>query len=396
MAVRSVLRKLSTTDTGFLAVYSVLLLLFFHLFAVQYINSSFLGQFLPRDGVSPVFVIAASFTVFAFLFISRVLRQVGNYHLTLLLLVLNIASVSGMAFANSLATALPFFVLHLISLPLILFNVDVFMESYIGNHEHTTGSKRGLVLALVSFIGAIAPLLTGFVVDTGGFSLAYLVSLVPLIPVFVILVSHFRDFQDPAYREIRVMRALRSFWEKTNIRLVFLSHLLLRIFFSFMVIYAPFYLAFEIGLSWRDIGLIIFVGQLAYVLLEYPIGLVADNILGEREMMTAGFLILAATTPLLALLTTTAVAPWMAVMFLTRVGASFVEVTTESYFFKHTKGSDAQIISFFRLSRPLSIVAGASIGSLALIYLPFSHLFMILSALMLLGVVSAYALIDTR
>jgi hypothetical protein len=58
-------------------------------------------------------------------------------------------------------------------------------------------------------------------------------------------------------------------------------------------------------------------------------------------------------------------------------------VTTESYFFKQTKGSDAQVISFFRMTRPLSYVIGAVIASLALLYLPFNLLFIVLAFLMI-------------
>jgi hypothetical protein len=70
-------------------------------------------------------------------------------------------------------------------------------------------------------------------------------------------------------------------------------------------------------------------------------------------------------------------------MFTTRVGASFVEVTTESYFFKQTKSSDAQIISFFRITRPLAYVIGTLIATMALLYLPFNLLFVVLAFLMI-------------
>lgn len=83
-------------------------------------------------------------------------------------------------------------------------------------------------------------------------------------------------------------------------------------------------------------------------------------------------------------------------MFVTRVGASLVEVTTESYFFKHTRSSDAQIISFFRITRPLSYILGAVVASLSLLYLPFGLMFVTLGLLMVLGIVCAFALPDTK
>lgn len=381
---------------GLLAIYSVVLLLIFHSYLVMYINSSYLEQFLSNTGIGAVYIIASSLTVLIFLFVSQVLRKYGNYRLTMLLLGLNGVAVLGMALANSLATALPLFLVHIIVLPLILFNLDVFLEELIGNREGTTGSRRGLLLALSSFIGAISPLLSGLVVDAGSFSYAYLLSACTLIPIVMILTFHFRHFQDPKYSEIRLFTALRSFWVNHNIRFVFLAHLLLQIFFCFMVIYAPLYLATEIGLSWKKIGIILFAGQLAYVLFEYPIGFIADRQLGEKEMMAAGFLILAVSSSWLAVVDTTALLPWILAMFATRVGASFVEVTTESYFFKHTKSTDAQIISFFRITRPLSYVVGAALGSLSLLYLPFNLIFIILGFVMIFGIGFALTIHDTR
>jgi predicted MFS family arabinose efflux permease len=132
------------------------------------------------------------------------------------------------------------------------------------------------------------------------------------------------------------------------------------------------------------------------VFFEYPIGIVADRWLGEKEMMLIGFIIIALATSWFVLLSGAHLGAWMLAMFMTRVGASFVEVTSESYFFKHIDGSSPNIISFFRVTRPLSYVIGALLGSLALLYVPFEMLFLILALLMIPGILFALALKDTR
>ena len=83
-------------------------------------------------------------------------------------------------------------------------------------------------------------------------------------------------------------------------------------------------------------------------------------------------------------------------MFVTRVGAALVEVTTESYFFKQTKSSDAQIISFFRISRPLAYVMGALLASLALLYLPFNLLYIVFALLMIPAMFFTLNIEDTK
>jgi len=361
------------------------LLLIFHAFLVAYINSSFLGQFVSPAAVGTIYTVGSALSVLIFLFISRVLHKIGNFKLTFGLLCLNFIAISGMAFAESLRVAIPLFLIHLITLPITFFNIDVFMEQQIGESEESTGSKRGLLLMLASLVGALAPLASGLLVDdgTGSFFYAYLVSAITILPIIGLLLYFFKDFSDPEYDEIDLFAAIASFWQRKNIRFVFLAHFILQMFFMFMVVYVPLYLTGTIGLSWAEFGLVMFFAQLAYVLLEYPIGVIADKYIGEKEMMGFGFLVIAISSSWIAFVTESSVLTWAIILFTTRVGASFVEVTTESYFFKQTKSSDAQIISFFRITRPLSYVIGALIASLTLLYLPFNLLFIVLAFMMI-------------
>ncbi|NCN11864.1 MFS transporter [Candidatus Kaiserbacteria bacterium] len=381
-----------------LPIYVTSLLLIFHSYLVAYINSSFLEQFISATEVGAVYIIGSALTVLIFLFISRVLRKIGNYKWSLVLISLNFAAVAGMAYTNELRVAVPLFIIHLISVTLIFFNLDVFMEEQIGINETTTGSKRGLLLTLISLVGATSPLIGSLLVDGNetAFTYPYLLSAATLIPVIIILLFFFRDFSDPEYNEIDIFSAIRSFWRSVSIRHVFLAHFALQMFFMLMVVYIPIYLTKDIGLSWAEFGVVMFFGQLAYVVFEYPIGIIADRYIGEKEMMGFGFLILIISTSWIAFVTSTSILVWSIIMFVTRIGASLVEVTTESYFFKQTKSNDAQIISFFRITRPLAYVTGAILGSLALLYVPFNLLFIVFTILFVPAMFGTINIIDTK
>ena len=381
------------------ALYAAIAILGLHFSIVIYINSSFLGMYVGDNAIGVLYTVGSAVTVLSFLFISRVLHNVGNYKLTLLLTFLEMGALIGMAFADSLRVAVPLFILHQAVIPLIFFNLDVYMEKLIGHSEKQTGGKRGLFLTVVSLAGAVAPLITGYLVTENGsasFTLAYIVSALLLLPFLFIIVRYFRAFSDANYKEIKVLSTIRSFWIKDDIRNVFIAHLLLQLFFTWMVVYVPLYLATQMGFSWTTIGSILFVALMAYVLLEYPIGLIADRYTGEKEMMLFGFTIIILSTSALSFITTPTIWLWISVLFLTRVGASFVEVTTESYFFKHTRGTDANIISFFRITRPLSYVFGALLGSLTLLYLPFQFMFLVLGAFMIPALFFVLQLKDTK
>jgi MFS family permease len=163
-----------------------------------------------------------------------------------------------------------------------------------------------------------------------------------------------------------------------------------------MTIYTPLYLAHVAGFSWHEIGLILFVALSAYVLFEYPIGIIADRYIGEKEMMIFGFVLLIASSSWLAVLPGSPIYVWMIALFLTRTGASFVEATSESYFFKHTQSMDVHKISLFRMTRPLSSVIAAVVGSIALLYMEFNMLFILLGLLLIPGLFFSFLIKDTR
>jgi MFS family permease len=386
------------TKGGFNALYIALLLLSLHWAVVLYINSSYLEQFVSSRVVSILYTVGALITIAGFLYASPLLSKIGNYKLSIILTVLEFAALLGMAFVGNIYIAMTLFVLHQAVVPILLFNLDIFMEELIGDKEESTGGRRGLLLTIMSITAACASLGMGKILGTGipDFTSVYIVSALILIPFLHILISEFKNFKDPIYPDFHLQESIALFWKHRDIRNVFFAHFLLQLFFTWMVIYTPLYLSTVLGFDWVQIGRILFVGLFAYVLLEYAIGFIADEYIGEKEMMAFGFAILAISTSWFVFLDNTSVVVWMVAMFMTRVGASLVEVTTESYFFKHTHGKDTNLISLFRITRPLSYMFGALLGSIALHYLDFNILFVILGFLMIPGLFFAMALKDTK
>ncbi|MEN9920119.1 MAG: hypothetical protein RL538_12 [Candidatus Parcubacteria bacterium] len=382
----------------YIPLYIASLALMFHTFVIAYLNSSLLEQFISTEAVSTIYIITSALTVLIFLFVSRVLHKVGNFKLTLALLILNGLAVTGIAFAETMRIAVPLMATHLIIIALIVFNLDIFMEEHIGNDEGVTGTRRGLLLTLMSAIGAISPFIASELIaySDGDFTPVYVVSALSLIPIIGILLLYFRDFQDPPYTDIKVLEALHGFWVKKDIRAVFCVHFVLQMFFMCMVVFVPLYLITHVGLSWAQFGIIMLFGQFAYVLFEYPIGVIADKYIGEKEMMALGLMILSVSTAWISFVNEPNVLVWIIVMFITRVGASFVEVTTEVHFFKRANSTDAQIISFFRVTRPLAYLAGAIVGSIALLYLPFNLLFVVFGLLTIPAMFMTLEIEDTK
>jgi len=385
------------TTLKFWNIFPLSFIFVFHGLMVAYINSSYMERHLSPEGVGALYTIGSALAVIAFLFFSHALRAVGNVRLSLMLAIIDIASLITLGMAESSATAIVAFVIFITINPLLYLNIDIFSEAIIGTDESGTGSKRGLTLALMSISATLAPLAMGLIVDgTDNLELVYFYAAGIFLFFIIFLLWRFREFSDPGYDHFHMRKSVRCMWLENDIRNVMFSHLLLQMFFAWAIIYIPLYMATEIGFNWEQIGYITAIGLLAYVILEWPIGLVGDKWIGEKEIMAMGFLVLAISSSWLAFMNEADLLAWMILIFVTRVGASMVEATTESYFFKHTDASDANTIGFFRLLRPLANLFGALLGSVALLYLPFNLTFIVLGFMMLPGLYFSAALVDTK
>ena len=384
-------------DIKFWYTYLIAIVYMFQTLLVAYSSSTYLEQFIGTNAIGIVYSAASLLSVGVFLFLPRLLNRFGNVVVTLALMGGSILMLSLMGTGFSTPFVVICFMLFMTLSPLIYLNIDIFSETLIGDHEGNTGHKRGLTLALMSGIALLAPLTISYLVD-GGDNLAqlYTVSVCVGLVFMIIIVGLFRRFTDPPYQHIRLWAVFSAAWRNSNIRTVMIAHFILQLFFTWSMIYFPLYLSTVIGLSWSAIGAILAAGLFGYLVCEYPIGVLADNYWGEKEMMALGFLILTLTVASMSAFPYQIVYVWMIIMFITRVGASLVEVTTESYFFKKVDGEDAQLMSLFRLLRPLATMFGAALGSIALWFMPFQLIFLVLAACLAAGIFMTDYLVDTR
>jgi len=368
----------------------------FHFFAVHYINSSYLERFLSQSSVGIMFAISSALTVVLLMSTALFLKRLGNYQVALIATGLNFIASLGLAWVTDLGWIFVFFALHTMLVPVTLFCFDVFLESNT-HDENTTGSIRGIFLSMALLAALFSPVISGFLAGEGArYEWAYLVSALYLLPVLVILNVGFRDFVDPKYEVLSLPGMVRALWHNKNLFHVSMAQFLMRFFFSWYVVYLPIYLHLNVGFTWPEIGIILFVMLIPYVVLEYPAGRIADKWLGEKELMAAGFIIAGVSTAVLFWLDSTNIWVWGGVLLLTRVGTALIESMTETYFFKQIDGDDTSILSIFRILRPLAYSIGPAFAGALLLILPLETLWLVLALIMLLGVAHPALLQDTK
>jgi hypothetical protein len=378
-------------------VYVISVVFTFQTLLTAYSSSTYLEQFLSPSGVGILFSVAAGLAIIVSLLLPRFLRAIGNVATTLSLIVLISCALILIGLNLSPVITILAFTLFLVMNPQIYLNIDIFLETLIGGDENTTGSKRGLILTIASMAAFCSPLAMGYIIGTeNNLSAVYYVGAAVGLLFIAIFVSRFRNFTDPDYRTIKVRDMLREAAKNTNVRTVLSTQFLLQFFYSWAIIYVPLYLATVVGLNWTVISQILAAGLLAFIIFEYPIGIIADRHWGEKEMMAVGFVVLAIASASISMMASMSIFGMMCLMFFSRFGASLVEVTSETYFFKQVSAEESNLISLFRLTRPLANLLGALIGSIALLYLPFNFIFIVLALIMASGVFITSFLVDTK
>ncbi len=377
------------------AVYGANILIAAHFYLVIYINSTTLGRFFSDQQVGFFFILGALISVILFLITPKLLRRHGVFHYFLGIFLLECIAIIGLAFYDSKIGTVLFFLVHQASVPMLTFSLDVLFETT-SKDEKETGELRGLYITIASLMLVIAPSIVGLISQRFPLQHVYALSLFFLFPLLLISFTHLRKIHTTAPKQIDIAETLKDTWKKRDLRYGILAHFILQFFYAWMVIYLPLYLTQIIGFTWAEIGMLFTIMLLPFLLFEVPVGWLADKKLGEKELMISGFSIMAIVTACFLIPTTASFWTWAVLLFLSRVGASIAEITTESYFFKHTKGKNADLISIFRVTRPISYLFAPMIAILALSFMDLGQAFWVLSIVTASGALFAFEITDTR
>jgi len=378
-----------------ISVYWSGILLTFHYALIIYINSSFLGTFFSATVLSLIYTTGAILSIIVFSNISKLLQYVGAFRITVISIILEGIAVLGLALFQNPKLAVVLFLIHTITIPIIFFGLDLFLEN-ISKDESETGRIRSTYLTFSNVMFVIAPIIVGFLLGAGNYPKIYLLSSIFLLPLVILITKYFKDFPKQTISKIDLLSTIKRLFRNSDLKNVTIIQGALQLFYAWMVIYTPIYLHQHIGFEWSQIGLIFTIMLLPFILFEMPIGRLADLKMGEKEIMIIGLLIMGLASGSIFFITEANFILWASVLFITRIGASFVEITTESYFFKHVTDRDTGIISFFRMTRPVAYIIAPLIGAISLAILDYRSSFLILGTIMILSIWFGLKIKDTR
>ena len=365
-----------------------------HFASVSYINSSLLEKFVGNSTLSILYILGSLLAVISLFLAPFLLRKYGSIYVFLFFISLEILAVFGLGSISLAYLVILFFIIHLSADPILYFCLDVNLEQEI-KKEGTTGSKRGILLSISNIAWVLSPLALVFLINQNSFSKVYFLSGIALIPLFLIVILFFRNTKKADITNSNIFLSIKSLIKQKDQARIIIIQFILNFFYAWMVIYLPLLLNKEIGFDWDKIGFLFVIMLLPFLLFELPVGILSDKKMGEREFLIAGFVIISIAVFIIPTLTAPIFWIWALVLFITRTGAALIEISSESYFFKHVKEEDTGLISLFRIARPLSFTIAPLFAFPIIYFSSYSTSFYFLALFTLLGLLFIPK-VDTR
>lgn len=391
--MRHIILKLKS-EKYFSYIYISIFLLSFHYASVVYINSNFISNFVSEKFIGLIYAIGALINIFIFLNIPKILTKIGNRKTMLGFLVFEMLALLSLAFFKNFYIILPVFLAHISISSILLFNLDIFLETQI-KVETNTGGIRGIFMTMSNLAFIVAPITIGFILISNKYWKVYTFAALFLIPIIYIISKQFKTFKDDHYPKLEIKNTVKKFFHNKNITKIYIASFILQAFYAWMVIYMPLYLHIYMGFSWPQIGEMFAIILLPFIIFQIPGGKLADTLWGEKEMLIGGFSIMAITVFIIPFLTTPNIFWWTILLFLTRVGASIVEIMIDTYFFKHVKGRDSNIISLYRTASAIAYIIAPIIVSISLFFINLKFTYFVLTVIILYGIKLIIGIKDT-
>jgi MFS family permease len=229
-----ILREIHKTGSfGWL--YLANLFLGFHFFVVSYVHSSFLSTFMSQAQMAYLYAAASALSLLALSITSSLLSRVGNYLTGVTAALFDLGALIGLAYFTDPGLLVVCFALHYFLVPVILFTLDVYVESNTTS-EDSTGNTRGLFLLVATVSSLFGPVLAGALAGASAdYGRVYLASAWFLVPFILILLIKFRQFADPVYQPFSFLKTLAGVLRDGDVFHIAMAQFLMRLYFAWMV-----------------------------------------------------------------------------------------------------------------------------------------------------------------
>jgi MFS family permease len=358
---------------------------------VIYMVSSYFKEFSGRDAVGIFYVGAYLMFLITLFNYHKLVKSFGKSKMFKTVLILQLFITIVLITAPFAWLKLLAMMLYLLCENLLLVNLDIVIEAF--SSSKNSGRMRGSHLTILNLGFILGPMLSTWLLATGGFTLIFIVALVLKVVLLGILWFGIGKIANKFRERETVGQLIKKAMANQDIRRIYYISFVLETFYALMIIYSPIYLR-SLGISWESIGLIFTVMLVPFLFFEYPIGWLADKELGEKEMIIFFVSWMALATAFVYKLDKPDVWLWAIALLATRVGAASIQILRDSYFYKKIDKDDVDLIDFYRTAMPVAYIVSAGLSALVVGYFGVREIFLLAALLLTSALIPAWRLRD--
>ena len=360
---------------------------------LMYVTSDYFSKALRGDNVSSIYFIVYVVALIGLLNIHKVIKALGKAQAFLIFFLVQICLLTFLMFTSPSFLGMILLMLYLIANYFAWVILDVVIEEY--SEDKKSGRIRGFHLMILSAGTLIGPFLSTNILTDFGFNGLFISVLVLNCIMFLFSLIGLRSVKGTFRGSLTIRDLGLKVLTNKDVLNIYAISLALEAFYALMIVYTPLYLI-NLGISWEQIGIIFTIMLIPFVILEYPIGYLADKKFGEKEMLIIGLFIMSVSAGGIFFIHSTSIFVWSIALLLTRIGAAAVETLRDSYFYKKIDGRDVDLISFFRTTRSVGYMLATGLSAMLLIIAPMRYIFLLVAAMVFVGLYPAFKLVDNK
>lgn len=358
-----------------------------------YVESSYFRLSLGNENVSVFYFIAYVVALLGLLNMHKFIKRLGKATAFFLFFFLQICAMAVLTMVPPSILGIVLLMVNIVTSYLMYVILDIIMESY--SEDRKSGRIRGMHLMIISIGFMLGPILSTRILEKYDYAGLFFLSMIISMAIFIVGLIGLRGGNNKFNGNITIRDLVKKIFVNKNLMRIYWVSFVLEFFFALMTVYTPLYLL-DRGMSWGQIGVIFTIMVIPFAVINYPIGIIADKKLGEKEMIIFALFTMALSTMSIFFVETNSVVIWSLVLFMTRIGAAMIETLRDSYFYKRIDGNDMDIISFFRTSRSVAYISATAVSAMLLIIFPVKAIFLFLAFVILLALYPAFTLVDNK
>lgn len=361
---------------------------------LAYVLSDYFMISLGFSNVGIFYFSAYAASLVGILNLHKLINKFGRSTVFYVFFFLQICCMAFLTLVEPSLSGVAILICYIIFMNLSWASLDIIIESY--SEDKKSGRIRGLHLTIMNVGIFLGPFVSTRILSDYDFRGLFLAAMMVHMVIFLFMLMGLRGINNSRFEQkITIRDLLKKILVNRNVMRIYSISFLLDFFYALTVIYVPLFLL-DNGFSWDKIGIIFTIMLIPFIIFQYPLGLLADKKYGEKEMLIAGIIIMGISSGCIFFITSKEIWVWGTILFITRIGASIIEILRDSYFYKKIDGRDVDIIGFFRTAGSVGYILATATSAMLLVVFPMKYVFLLLAIVVLCGLYPAIKLVDNK